>query len=539
MIELPVLSSASYEDTAVASVTTAAGANIDPSRLHIHHIAYSAETLRSAPGEFLVLDNTANPRPDWYEYWPIRQYLATQPLQEDHYYGFLSPRFQQKTGLTAKAFISAVLAQRADADIIFCSPQPEVGALFQNVYFGSDAADPGSLALYSAILDASPWKLDIGALVNDARDTVYSNYFVARPRFWRVWFELAEAIFRVAEDPANPFSAALNGVTSYGNGVMRKVFLIEGLASALIRRHSFRAVSIPIRQHDGNLNIFSAYRQQAETCNALKAAFNDSGAAAHLEIFAALAGETLNHFRRHQQPAPSHHAMEIKQTPAHDLHNDTILQLLTQHEPHKVVEVGCMRGSLATKYREIHPDSEWTGIDIDADNVRAASGACTSAILGDVETMDPDRLRNLGLADAWVFGDVLEHLRDPWSVLRRVREQLTDDGVVIACIPNSQHWYFQARVNAGLMQYEDDGLFDRTHLRFFSRLTMIELFQSTGYELTAIYARQFAFPGQEKYMPSIRAMAQASGADPDQAERDASAFQYVLIAKRGQGQFTG
>ncbi|NBU11953.1 MAG: hypothetical protein EBT40_00605, partial [Betaproteobacteria bacterium] len=77
----------------------------------------------------------------------------------------------------------------------------------------------------------------------------------------------------------------------------------------------------------------------------------------------------------------------MDQTPAHDLHNDTILAILNTLRPESVVEFGCMRGSLAKKYRETVPDSLWYGIDIDEDNVRHSSEVCTEAMLADIEAL--------------------------------------------------------------------------------------------------------------------------------------------------------
>jgi hypothetical protein len=54
------------------------------------------------PG-FLVLDNSSNERPDWFEYWPIRKFLLSEPLDEESFYGFLSPKFKYKTNLSAAA----------------------------------------------------------------------------------------------------------------------------------------------------------------------------------------------------------------------------------------------------------------------------------------------------------------------------------------------------------------------------------------------------------------------------------------------------
>lgn len=81
-----------------------------------------------------------------------------------------------------------------------------------------------------------------------------------------------------------------------------------------------------------------------------------------------------------------------------------------------------------------------------------------------------------------------------------------------------------------MMQYEEDGFFDRTHIRFFSRITVAELFLNAGFKIEKMISRDIAFEGSEKVIPHIRSMAQANGLDPDQAESDALAFQYVIHA---------
>jgi hypothetical protein len=86
---------------------------------------------------FAVLDNRDNDRADWFEYWPIRRFLLSQELQSDTWYGFFSPRFQEKTGLNAAGVIGVVSqleSSRADLDIALFSPQPDMGAFFINVF---------------------------------------------------------------------------------------------------------------------------------------------------------------------------------------------------------------------------------------------------------------------------------------------------------------------------------------------------------------------------------------------------------------------
>ena len=68
-----------------------------------------------------------------------------------------------------------------------------------------------------------------------------------------------------------------------------------------------------------------------------------------------------------------------------------------------------------------------------------------------------------------VFGDVLEHLRDPLAVLMEFTESLKDDGVVIISLPNIANIYVRLNLLIGRFDYQDRGILDRTHIRFFTR----------------------------------------------------------------------
>jgi len=219
----------------------------------------------------------------------------------------------------------------------------------------------------------------------------------------------------------------------------------------------------------------------------------------------------------------------MKQTPAHDQHNPDLLRLMPR-DLKRVVEVGCSRGALARAYAGVNPGCEYVGIEIDPEFAAHAQAFCTSVICGDIEQLGDAAFASLFPADAWIFGDALEHLRDPWALLSRIRGRLQPDARIVACIPNAQHWSVQARLNCGEFRYEDLGLMDRTHLRWFTRITIIELFQSTGYRIVEALPRIADEPDRAKWLPSIRAMAAATGADPQVAEKDALAFQYVVKA---------
>lgn len=196
-----------------------------------------------------------------------------------------------------------------------------------------------------------------------------------------------------------------------------------------------------------------------------------------------------------------------------------------------IVEVGCSRGALAQVYRRDNPQTHYIGLEIDEENARLARGHCSRVICGDVEALGSVEWESLFPSDCWVFGDSLEHLRDPWTLLNRIRKHSGAIVQVVACIPNAQHWSVQARLAAGFFRYEDQGLLDRSHLRWFTRITMIELFESAGFKVVQMLPRIFDEPARDSFLPAIRLLAAAApGGDPDTAVRDAMALQYVIKA---------
>ncbi len=495
-------------------------------RAFLYHIAYSPETLDTIEKGYLLLDNTTNERPDWYEYWPIRRFLLqASKLDESAYYGFFSPRFREKTRLSYQDVITFIESATEDTDVFLFSPQPDIGAFFKNVFEGSDTVDPGAMVTCQHLFDRLGFSVDLNTLIMDSRNIVFSNYFVAKPRFWRAWLEICENIFAIAEqmDETDPLTRELLHQTTYPGAVARKVFLIEGIASLLLSQKSWETfVYNPF-----TLNFseqLGQFRQEAIISDALKIAMTQHNFPEYSDAYNKIRQQVFSKISQ-----PQSRDDNMNQTPAHDLFNDSLLAML-DFQPNRVVEVGCMRGTLAKEYLKRAPNCEWTGIDIDQDNVEIAKHICHRAYCADVEELTELELDALFPADAWVFGDVLEHLRDPWLLLRKLRSRMIPGNAVIACIPNAQHWSFQARLNIGEFKYEDSGLFDRTHLRFFTRKTIFEMFESSGFQIESAVSRIFNFPGGDKYIPHIRAMALASEADPDQAEQDAMAFQYAIKA---------
>jgi hypothetical protein len=186
----------------------------------------------------LVLDNSANERPDWYEYWPIRKFLLGQPLDEESFYGFLSPRFKEKTNLSSAAVRDFVNREGSAADIVIFSPSLHLTAYYWNVFLYGEFCHPGLLNLATQFFRRIGQPTDLNDLVTDSTNEIYSNYMLAKPRFWRAWLNITEQLFAIAESPTDPLGAELRKPTSYRGhrDAQIKIFIVERIPTWILSR---------------------------------------------------------------------------------------------------------------------------------------------------------------------------------------------------------------------------------------------------------------------------------------------------------------
>ncbi len=145
----------------------------------------------------------------------------------------------------------------------------------------------------------------------------------------------------------------------------------------------------------------------------------------------------------------------------------------------RVLDAGCASGYLAGLLAE--RGHEVVGFETDPAAAAAARRrAGIEVVTGDLERAE-DIGRVTGPFSAVIFGDVLEHLRDPAAALRAVHALLAPGGLLIVSLPNAVHWTARRQVLRGRFPQEDHGLFDRTHLHFYTRATARELLTQAGY----------------------------------------------------------
>ncbi len=252
--------------------------------MHIFQILNHYTAPEALDPGFAVLDNSANEHPDWFEYWPIRKYLLNEALDEAAFYGFLSPKFRQKTSLTAGAVRDFLLAADAATEVVLFSPSIHNSAYYLNVFEHGDAEHPGLKKVAGRLLERLGLPADLDSLVSDSRNTVHSNYFVAKPRFWRAWLAITEKMFDIAEAPADPLGAELRAPTSYRGArtVQMKIFVMERIATWLLMTDASFAAQV----RDPFAARSRFYKLPlAIVCDALKIAYATQGRGQYRDVF--------------------------------------------------------------------------------------------------------------------------------------------------------------------------------------------------------------------------------------------------------------
>lgn len=147
----------------------------------------------------------------------------------------------------------------------------------------------------------------------------------------------------------------------------------------------------------------------------------------------------------------------------------------------RVLELGCGNGAFGAVLKASGA-REVVGIELVAGPAAQARTRIDRVIVADVErdTLDlPD-----GYFDCLICNDVLEHLADPWAVLGRLRRHLRTDGWLVVSIPNVRHHkVVRCLIWPGEWRYEQDGVLDRTHLRFFTYQSARDLVESAGFRI--------------------------------------------------------
>ena len=156
-----------------------------------------------------------------------------------------------------------------------------------------------------------------------------------------------------------------------------------------------------------------------------------------------------------------------------------IIRWLEQMPPLRVLDLGCSSGRLSEEVRAL--GHHVTGVDVlELPEIHARVDRFVRA---DLDRGLPEAVVGDGLFDIALAADVLEHVREPERLLEQIRDVLVPRGVLIASVPNFGHWYARARTALGLFDYDQRGVLDRGHVRFFTRRSLMRRLRSAGFSI--------------------------------------------------------
>lgn len=189
----------------------------------------------------------------------------------------------------------------------------------------------------------------------------------------------------------------------------------------------------------------------------------------------------------------------------------------------KVLDVGCSAGELGFKLKEKLKVEKVIGIEFNKDAAKIASNRLDEVFTGDVENIDLPFESDY--FDCIIYADILEHLIDPWTILQKHNKLLKNKGFIVVSIPNIRHIHTFSNLLRGNWKYVERGIFDKTHLRFFTLKSITESLQNAGYTIVFV-KRNYRLFEKSSRLSSIAKILSCW------IFRDYFTFQYLIVAQK-------
>ncbi|MBU5670964.1 glycosyltransferase family protein [Paenibacillus brevis] len=205
-----------------------------------------------------------------------------------------------------------------------------------------------------------------------------------------------------------------------------------------------------------------------------------------------------------------------------------LLSIMDAHDPNepiRILEVGCACGATLLDIKNRYKNAELYGIELNESATRIASTFARVT----AENVEHEINYEEGFFDYILFPDVLEHLYDPWTVLKKLKKYLKANGRILASIPNVMHYTVLRNTILGKWEYEDRGLMDRTHIRFFTLREIQKMFDEAGYVGTKIHTKNIFIPEEdEKWIQGLTQLSLLNHSDTTNMDLQYRVYQYLV-----------
>ncbi len=161
-----------------------------------------------------------------------------------------------------------------------------------------------------------------------------------------------------------------------------------------------------------------------------------------------------------------------------------ILEIIPQGD-HRILDIGCGTGATLKRLKDCGKAMETCGIEMNRDASIIAKQQADMILTGDAGTIDIPFEKNY--FDYILFCDILEHCYNPDQILEKYASYLKDEGLVIASIPNIKYYKILCKlIFLDRFEYQNEGILDKSHIRFFTKREIVNLFSRSGYEILSI-----------------------------------------------------
>jgi len=201
------------------------------------------------------------------------------------------------------------------------------------------------------------------------------------------------------------------------------------------------------------------------------------------------------------------------------------LLALVPQSAKSVLDIGCGTGALSETIKR-RQSAQVVGIELSSEMAKEAESKLDKVIVGNLDEIDLATAIEGYRFDCIICGDVIEHIKDPWTTLQILADHLSEGGVIVASIPNIRH--ISTLINLLFLDkwpYRERGIHDRTHLRFFTWKSIQKLFTGAGLSIVS-QQRKYRIIERPNPLNRISPIFAVPGL------RSFLTFQYLLVARK-------